>query len=27
DNGTPFEFSQMRLHFKYLKFNTFINLD
>lgn len=27
DNGTPFEFSHMRLHYKYLKFNSFVALD
>ncbi|MCP0886536.1 GntR family transcriptional regulator [Ligilactobacillus sp. WILCCON 0076] len=26
DNGTPFEFSHMRLHYKYLKFNTFVSI-
>ena len=26
DNGTPFEFSHMRLHYKYLKFNTFVSV-
>lgn len=24
DNGTPFEFSHMRFHYKYMKFNTFV---
>ncbi|WP_281166000.1 GntR family transcriptional regulator [Liquorilactobacillus sicerae] len=24
DNGTPFEFSSMRMHYKYLKFNSFM---
>ena len=27
DNGTPFEFSHMRLHYKYLKFNSFVSDD
>lgn len=27
DNGTPFEFSHMRFHYKYLKFNTFVSVD
>lgn len=27
DNGTPFEFSHMRLHYKYLKFNTFVSVN
>lgn len=26
DNGTPFEFSHMRFHYKYLKFNTFVSV-
>lgn len=26
DNGTPFEFSQMRFHYKYMKFNTFVSV-
>jgi len=26
DNGTPFEFSHMRLHYQYLKFNTFVSV-
>lgn len=26
DNGTPFEFSHMRLHYKYSKFNTFVSV-
>ncbi|KRM10227.1 GntR family transcriptional regulator [Paucilactobacillus suebicus] len=27
DDGTPFEFSNMRVHYKYLKYNTFVSLD
>ncbi|UDM32220.1 GntR family transcriptional regulator [Lentilactobacillus laojiaonis] len=27
DDGTPFEVSNMRLHYKYLKFNTFVDLN
>ncbi|WP_283680067.1 GntR family transcriptional regulator [Lentilactobacillus sp. Marseille-Q4993] len=27
DDGTPFEFSTMRIHYKYLNYNTFINLN
>ncbi|AJA80086.1 GntR family transcriptional regulator [Levilactobacillus brevis] len=27
DDGTPFEVSNMRLHYQYLKYNTFVNLD
>lgn len=27
DNGTPFEFSSMRLHYKFAKFNTFIDIN
>ncbi|GAJ26482.1 transcriptional regulator [Liquorilactobacillus sucicola DSM 21376 = JCM 15457] len=27
DNGTPFEFSHMRFHYKYLKFNTFVSVN
>ncbi|SEU23101.1 GntR family transcriptional regulator [Paenibacillus sp. NFR01] len=27
DNGTPFEFSHMRFHYNYLKFNTFVSVD
>lgn len=27
DNGTPFEFSHMRLHYQYLKFNSFVSVD
>lgn len=27
DDGTPFEFSSMRVHYKYLNYNTFINLN
>ncbi|WP_071396302.1 GntR family transcriptional regulator [Bacillus tuaregi] len=27
DNGTPFEFSQMRFHYKYMKFNTIVSVD
>ncbi|MDF9841545.1 MULTISPECIES: GntR family transcriptional regulator [unclassified Paenibacillus] len=26
DNGTPLEFSHMRFHYKYLKFNTFVSV-
>ncbi|MBW1604904.1 GntR family transcriptional regulator [Lactobacillus sp. Sy-1] len=26
DDGTPFEFSNMRLHYKYLKYNTFVQI-
>jgi len=26
DNGTPFEFSHMRFHYKYMKFNTFVSV-
>ncbi|MGX5376711.1 GntR family transcriptional regulator [Ligilactobacillus sp. LYQ135] len=26
DNGTPFEFSHMRLHYKYMKFNSFVSI-
>ena len=26
DNGTPFEFSSMRLHYKYMKFNSFVSI-
>ena len=27
DDGTPFEVSNMRVHYKYMRFNTFVNLD
>ncbi|RMC24869.1 MULTISPECIES: GntR family transcriptional regulator [unclassified Lactobacillus] len=27
DDGTPFEFSSMRIHYQYMRFNTFVNLD
>ena len=27
DNGTPFEFSHMEFHYKYLKFNSFVSLN
>ncbi|KRM06322.1 transcriptional regulator [Liquorilactobacillus ghanensis DSM 18630] len=27
DNGTPFEFSTMRFHYKYLKFNSFVTVN
>lgn len=27
DNGTPFEFSSMRMHYKYLKFNSFVSVN
>lgn len=26
DNGTPFEFSHMRFHYKYMKFNSFVSV-
>ncbi|WP_310551309.1 GntR family transcriptional regulator [Paenibacillus glufosinatiresistens] len=26
DNGTPLEFSHMRIHYQYLKFNTFVSV-
>ena len=26
DDGTPFEVSNMRIHYKYMKYNTFVNL-
>lgn len=26
DNGTPFEFSHMRFHYEYFKFNTFVSV-
>ncbi|MBA1395037.1 UTRA domain-containing protein, partial [Lactobacillus sp. XV13L] len=26
DDGTPFEYSSMRLHYRYLNFSTFVNL-
>lgn len=26
DNGTPFEYSHMRFHYKYLKFNSFVSV-
>ncbi|WP_018750310.1 GntR family transcriptional regulator [Paenibacillus sanguinis] len=26
DNGTPFEYSHMRFHYKYMKFNTFVSV-
>ena len=26
DNGTPFEFSSMRLHYEYMKFNSFVSI-
>lgn len=27
DDGTPFEVSNMRVHYRYMRFNTFVNLD
>lgn len=27
DDGTPFEVSNMRVHYKYMKYSTFVNLD
>lgn len=27
DDGTPFEVSNMRVHYKYMKYNTFVNLN
>lgn len=27
DDGTPFEVSNMRVHYHYMRFNTFVNLD
>ncbi|MDF7683293.1 GntR family transcriptional regulator [Lactobacillus sp. ESL0679] len=27
DDGTPFEFSTMRVHYQYMRFNTFVNLN
>ncbi|WEV40239.1 GntR family transcriptional regulator [Lactobacillus sp. ESL0681] len=27
DDGTPFEFSTMRIHYRYMRFNTFVNLN
>ncbi|MCH4057299.1 GntR family transcriptional regulator [Lapidilactobacillus gannanensis] len=27
DDGTPFEYSRMRLHYKYMKYNTFVTID
>ncbi|BDR59642.1 GntR family transcriptional regulator [Xylocopilactobacillus apicola] len=27
DDGTPFEYSSMRLHYRYLNFSTFVDLD
>ncbi len=27
DDGTPFEYSSMRLHYRYLNFSTFVNLN
>ena len=27
DDGTPFEVSNMRIHYKYMKYNTFVNLN
>lgn len=27
DDGTPFEVSNMRIHYKYMKYSTFVNLD
>lgn len=27
DDGTPFELSNMRIHYRYIKYNTFVSLD
>ena len=27
DDGTPFEVSNMRIHYKYMKYSTFVSLD
>lgn len=27
DDGTPFELSNMRIHYRYMKYNTFVSLD
>ncbi len=27
DNGTPFEFSKMRLHYRYMKYNSFVTVN
>lgn len=27
DDGTPFEVSNMRIHYRYMKYSTFVNLD
>ena len=27
DDGTPLEFSSMRLHYKYLRYNAFVSID
>ena len=27
DDGTPFEVSTMRIHYQYMRFNTFVNLN
>ena len=27
DDGTPFEVSSMRVHYKYMRFNSFVNLN
>jgi DNA-binding GntR family transcriptional regulator len=27
DDGTPFEVSNMRVHYQYMKYNTFVNLN
>ncbi|MCT7679544.1 MAG: GntR family transcriptional regulator, partial [Lactobacillus iners] len=27
DDGTPFEVSNMRVHYKYMKYNSFVNLN
>ena len=26
DDGTPFEVSNMRVHYKYMRYNTFVSL-
>ena len=27
DDGTPFEISNMRVHYRYMRFNTFVNVN
>jgi len=27
DDGTPFEVSNMRIHYKYMRYNSFVNLN